>query len=169
MPQEEELFSNIGSSFEFEVDEDEVETTPEKPEKEEPAKKVTPEKEEKDTPEVEEEEEDIIDKVVFDGNEEEEVSKESGDEKEVKEALDSDDEDFDYESTVQKLIDSGYWEDFEERDEIEITKDVFKQIAKEQAKLKTEKYKQEAFSTLTEDEKEYLEFKKNGGNLLRHW
>ena len=71
--------------------------------------------------------EDILDKpVAFD----DEDSKES--KKKVDEALETNDAFFDYQATAEKLIKDGFWEDFEGREDLDIDKEVFEQLSKQQ-------------------------------------
>ena len=61
--------------------------------------------------------EDILDKPVAFDDEETKESK-----KKVDEALETNDAFFDYQATAEKLIKDGFWEDFEGREELEMTK-----------------------------------------------
>lgn len=145
------------------------ETAPAKEEKQEAAPvEASPEKEvEEKSGKVEIE--DILDKpVAFD--DEEPTQAETTEAKEaIKEALSSDDENFDYDYVSKKLIEAGFWEDFEGREETEITKEVFEQLSKQQDKWKKENLATTLFSSLDPAEKEFLAFKKQGGDLHTYY
>lgn len=116
-----------------------------------------------DTEKLEEEKkekeiEDILDKEP----------KEKESEVKVKDALNTKDKNYDYSSAVEMLIENGYWKDFEGREEIEITKEIFEELVKEQEKNKKKEIKESVFSSLDENDKEFLEFKKNGGDLVAY-
>jgi hypothetical protein len=145
------------------------ETAPAKEEKQEAAPvEASPEKEvEEKSGKVEIE--DILDKpVAFDDGEPAEAETTEAKEA-IKEALSSDDANFDYDYVSKKLIEAGFWEDFEGREETEITKEVFEQLSKQQDKWKKENLATTLFSSLDPAEKEFLAFKKQGGDLHTYY
>jgi hypothetical protein len=104
--------------------------------------------------------EDILDRpVAFD----EEESKES--KEKVEEALSSKDAFFDYQAAAEQLISTGFWEDFEGREELEIDKDAFEQLSKQQDEWKKQNLGSSFYNSLHPAEREYLDFKKMGGDL----
>jgi len=116
------------------------------------------EEEEAETKEIEIE--DILDKpVAFD----DEGSKES--KKKVDEALSTNDAFFDYQSAAEQLIATGFWEDFEGRDGLDIDKDVFEQLSKQQDEWKKQNIGSSIYNSLHPAEREYLDFKRMGGDL----
>lgn len=162
------LGKTVNISFADEVVEETDEEKAAREAEEEAKRKAEEEAEKAGGGEEEEEEEqkkpeDLIDKIVFpedtpSGDEEEE-------EEEINKKVEEADDDFDYKEYAQSLIDSGYWEGVEDFDEMEVDKDTFEKIQKEQNKVKKSKLKEEVLSSLDESEKEYLDFKKNGGDL----
>jgi hypothetical protein len=145
------------------------ETAPAKEEKQEAAPvKASPEKEvEEKSGKVEIE--DILDKPVAFDDEEPSQAETTEAKEAIKEALSSDDENFDYDYVSKKLIEAGFWEDFEGREETEITKEVFEQLSKQQDKWKKENLATTLFSSLDPAEKEFLAFKKQGGDLHTYY
>jgi len=104
--------------------------------------------------------EDILDKpVAFD----DEDSKES--KKKVDEALSTNDAFFDYQAVAEQLISTGFWEDFEGREELDIDKDAFEQLSKQQNEWKKQNIGSSLYNSLHPAEREYLEFKRMGGDL----
>ena len=104
--------------------------------------------------------EDILDKpVAFD----DEDSKES--KKKVDEALSTNDAFFDYQAVAEQLISTGFWEDFEGREELDIDKDAFEQLSKQQNEWKKQNIGSSFYNSLHPAEREYLEFKRMGGDL----
>jgi hypothetical protein len=84
-------------------------------------------------------------------------------EKEVIEDNTNESGDVDYENIARVLVEAGEWEEFEfEGVDGKITKEDFEQLRAEQQKIKLEKLREESFD---KDEKEFLEFKKNGGDI----
>jgi hypothetical protein len=82
----------------------------------------------------------------------------------------------DYKSIAQALIAVGEWdEDLALEDEEgnvipisdleDMDEETFNTFKAEQAKLKKQKLEEEVYGKLSTDEKEFIEFKKNGGNL----
>ena len=118
------------------------------------------EEEEGETETKEIEIEDILDKPVSFDDEEAKESK-----KKVSEALETNDAFFDYQATAEKLIKDGFWEDFEGREELEIDKDAFEQLSKQQDEWKKQNLGSSFYNSLHPAEREYLEFKKMGGDL----
>ena len=104
--------------------------------------------------------EDILDKPVAFDDEETKESK-----KKVDEALETNDAFFDYQATAEKLIKDGFWEDFEGREELEIDKDTFEQLSKQQDVWKKQNLGSSFYNSLHPAEREYLEFKRMGGDL----
>jgi hypothetical protein len=145
------------------------ETAPAKEEKQEAAPvEASPEKEvEEKSGKVEIE--DILDKPVAFDDEEPSQAETTEAKEAIKEALSSDDENFDYDYVSKKLIEAGFWEDFEGREETEITKEVFEQLSKQQDKWKKENLATTLFSSLDPAEKEFLAFKKQGGDLHTYY
>lgn len=67
-----------------------------------------------------------------------------------------------YLELAKTLVEVGEWEDFELEEGVEeLTEEDFKALKKEQTKLKKEK----TLEALDPDEKEFLDFKKKGGNI----
>lgn len=145
------------------------ETAPAKEEKQEAAPvEASPEKEvEEKSGKVEIE--DILDKPVAFDDEEPSQAETTEAKEAIKEALSSDDANFDYDYVSKKLIEAGFWEDFEGREETEITKEVFEQLSKQQDKWKKENLATTLFSSLDPAEKEFLAFKKQGGDLHTYY
>jgi|TARA_R100000479_G_scaffold142680_1_gene78339 hypothetical protein len=124
----------------------------------EPSTEIEEEEGELETKEIEIE--DILDKpVAFD----DEGAKES--KKKVNEALETNDAFFDYQATADKLIKDGFWEDFEGREDLDIDKEVFEQLSKQQDVWKKQNLGSSFYNSLHPAEREYLEFKKMGGDL----
>lgn len=72
----------------------------------------------------------------------------------------------DYLQRVKDLIEQGIFYDFEGLAEIEsLTKEEYEEIKAQQISALREELKEEVLSDLSEDEKEFLEYKKSGGNL----
>ena len=115
--------------------------------------------------------EDILDKPVAfeDATEETSTKKEEQAKDAISEALSTSDSDFDYEHVAAKLIESGFWEDFEGRESTEINKEVFEQLSKQQDKWKKENLATTLFSSLDPVEKEFLAFKQQGGDLHTYY
>lgn len=115
--------------------------------------------------------EDILDKPVAfeDATEETSTKKEEQAKDAISEALSSSDSDFDYSHVTSKLIEAGFWEDFEGREDTEITKEVFENLSKTQDQWKKETIATSFFSGLDPEEKEYLAFKKQGGDLHTYY
>jgi len=113
---------------------------------------ITEEGETKKEDTAEEVEKEVVEELVSETKEEEVIEQNTNEEGEV-----------DYENIISVLISSGEWEEFELEDqEGKITKETFDYIKKEQQKIKEEKLRKSAFS---KDEQEFLEFKKNGGDI----
>ncbi len=143
--------------------------------KEDKAEQVVEEKiREEETPEPSEEGkiriEDILDKPVQlddtpdGGTKQDEQAKEA-----VTEALSSTDLDFDFKEVTERLVKAGFWEDFEGRDELEVDKETFEELSKQQDTWKRESLANTLYSSLDPAEKEYLAFKKNGGDLNSYY
>jgi hypothetical protein len=116
------------------------------------------EEEEVETKEIEIE--DILDKpVAFDDGQAQESKKK------VDEALSTNDAFFDYQSAAEQLISTGFWEDFEGREDLEIDKDVFEQLSKQQDEWKKQNIGSSIYNSLHPAEREYLDFKRMGGDL----
>jgi len=142
------------------------------PKKEEPKDKKTSEKEEAETDtedksgEVETEEKDEIEAVLdgdieldFDGDDTPEETEDKIDKA-------SSGPNTNYLSLTKKLIDEGIWEDFEELGDIEeLTKEDFDEIRKAQKEHKDNQVRETILSEFGDADKEYLEFRKNGGDL----
>lgn len=160
-----------------ETDENKTETENSKTEKTAPEKEVKQEATPVEaSPEKEVEEksgkveiEDILDKPVAFDDEEPSQAETTEAKEAIKEALSSDDENFDYDYVSKKLIEAGFWEDFEGREETEITKEVFEQLSKQQDKWKKENLATTLFSSLDPAEKEFLAFKRQGGDLHTYY
>lgn len=104
--------------------------------------------------------EDILDKpVAFDDGQAQESKKK------VDEALSTNDAFFDYQSAAEQLISTGFWEDFEGRDGLDIDKDVFEQLSKQQDEWKKQNIGSSIYNSLDPAEREYLDFKRMGGDL----
>lgn len=149
----------IGNAFPIEfADEEEIKATAEEaPEIEKPAEV----EQEQETEEKEIEIEDILDKdVKFDDE-----KPDSEEDKQVQAALESDDDDFDYQALAQRLVDSGHWEDFDVPEDVEFDKEAFETVAKAQDAEKKKNLKQEVFDSLDDADKEFMEFRKQGGDL----
>lgn len=130
------------------VVEEEVETAVEK---EKPAAKQTTKKE------IEE----VLDnELVLSDDEEVEKAK-----TETQAALEGDDEDFDYTALAKQNIKAGIWEDYEDSDTLTLDKESFKELWEHQENARKAQIKESIFSSLDTEDKEFLEFKKNGGNL----
>lgn len=72
----------------------------------------------------------------------------------------------DYLQRVKDLVEQGIFYDFEELSEIEsLTKEEYEEIKAQQILAQKEELKEEVLSGLSEDEKEFLDYKKSGGNL----
>tara|TARA_S200002703_G_scaffold8860_1_gene8830 strand:+ start:13668 stop:14849 length:1182 start_codon:yes stop_codon:yes gene_type:complete len=116
--------------------------------------------EEKEVETKEIEIEDILDKpVAFDDGQAQESKKK------VDEALSTNDAFFDYQSAAEQLISTGFWEDFEGRDGLEIDKDTFEQLSKQQDEWKKQNIGSSIYNSLDPAEREYLDFKRMGGDL----
>jgi len=114
----------------------------------------------------EKEDTDLIEKVISfggEGEEEEDTSKDT-DEK-ISKDLELADDDFDYKMYAQGLIESGEWKEVEGFEDMEVDKDTFEEIRKIQLKAQKSKLKEEVLNELDDSEKEYLDFKKNGGSI----
>lgn len=90
------------------------------------------------------------------------------------ENIDKGDDGVDYNVLAQVFIDSGEWEDFKLEDgrkfvdlvsNGEIDESTFSEIKKQQDDWRAEKIKEDALGSLSDAEKQYLEYVKNGGNL----
>jgi hypothetical protein len=173
----------IGKPFNIEFDEESTNTITEDDVKEEeqnttpdPVENVVEEQApeaDNDSEETTQEEnkgleiEDVLDKKVEfdDGSSAEAETQDKQAEEAVQVALSSDDSDFDFNEVATKLIKSGFWEDFEGREDTDIDKETFEQLSKQQDAWKRESLASSLFSNLDPDEKEYLAFKKAGGDL----
>lgn len=72
----------------------------------------------------------------------------------------------DYLALVKDLVEQGIFADFEQLSEIEsLTKEEYESIKEQQRELQREEVKEEVLSSLDEEEKEFIEYKKNGGNI----
>ena len=72
----------------------------------------------------------------------------------------------DYLKRVKDLVNDGVFYNFEELDELEsLTKEEYEEIRKQQLDAIKDDLKDEVLSDLSTDEKEFLEYKKSGGNL----
>lgn len=111
--------------------------------------------------------EDVLDPIKF-GDEDTAKNKQvTKAEQETKQALEEGEDDLDYTAIAKQNVKLGIWEDYEGSDDpnFELDKETFKQLADLQEKTKKEAIKNSVFESLDADEKEFLEFKKNGGNL----
>lgn len=180
----------FGNEIDLEDDEFAVEEPEQKEEVETPQKKVEqPKSEEEEIIFVENEEEDeTLRKKEASGSKKKEAEEEEGSEKkkEVEEeggeatskkekkseeeeeegAAKKGDDAVDWDGIYNQMVASGEWEAVEIKGEDKtIDKETFLQISKEQKKARIAKEKEEVLNVLSDDEKEYLEYKKNGGNL----
>ena len=141
-----------------EIVKDETEKTAEtkKPQKEEPKVEVPTEDffgnkietEESNVEETEEEE-----------NKAEEIKK-------VEEKVFSHNKDTDYLKLTKELVARGLFRDFEELEHLEnLSKEEYEDILSQQKAADREEVKTEVLSALDEEDKEMLEYKKNGGNM----
>ena len=143
--------------------------------KEDPLEKVVEEQVRKEeTPNIIEEGdikiEDILDKPVqLDDTPLEETKQDKQAKEAVETALSSNDLDFDFKDVTERLVKAGYWEDFEGRDELEIDKETFEELSKQQDASKRESLASTLYSSLDPAEKEYLAFKKAGGDLHSYY
>lgn len=91
----------------------------------------------------------------------------------VEAALGSDD-DIDYKELTIQLIKSGQWERFSPEEGVsiedldDISKEEFETIAKTQADWKKNEVQTKMFDNLSDDEKDFIEYKKNGGNINQY-
>ena len=167
-------FEESGETSSEETPTEDKETTVEEPKQDTPpaAKEVAsaPETSE-ETEDKPIEIEDILDKPVAfeDATEGASTEKEEQAKDAISEALGSSDSDFDYEHVAAKLIEAGFWEDFEGRESTEINKEVFEQLSKQQDKWKKENLATTLFSSLDPAEKEFLAFKQQGGDLHTYY
>lgn len=67
-------------------------------------------------------------------------------------------------STVDFMISKGYWKDFEGREELDITEDVYAELAAKQFESRLNDEVSEILDSTGEYGKAILEFSKNGGN-----
>lgn len=73
----------------------------------------------------------------------------------------------DYEGIYKALVASGEWEEVEiEGEDKTIDAETFKLIQKQQKENRLNAEKEKLLSVLSQDEKDFLEYKKNGGNAL---
>jgi hypothetical protein len=114
--------------------------------------------------------------LTFDQEEEdteEKADKEKTKTEEVKTVKEvENDSESDFTKEVKKLIKKGLFEDFEVSEGVnfsefegEITKEEYEEILKNQESWKKEKLEDDLLSSLEDEEREFIEFKKNGGNL----
>jgi hypothetical protein len=112
--------------------------------------------------------EDILDKpLVFANEEEVETKKEA--KKKTEQALFDADEDFDYTALARQNIKAGIWEEYEDSETLVLDKEMFKQLVELQESTKKDKIKNTIFEGLDSDEKEFLEFKRNGGDIDQYY
>ena len=71
----------------------------------------------------------------------------------------------DYKQMVDALVEDGDWVDFEGREEIEYTAEVYKDLMKNQAKWKAEQELEDQKASMGREAKELLEHLKNGGSV----
>jgi len=128
------------------VDKEEEKPSPKNPLQEEPNK--------------EKEVEDILDQVLTISDEEVEEAA-----KETKAALSGDEDDFDYTAIAKQNVKLGIWSDYEDSDNLELTKETFTQLLELQENSKKTEIEKSILDAQLPEEKEYFEFKKNGGNL----
>jgi hypothetical protein len=172
----------IGKPFTIEFDdepsnsitEEDVKEEAETPTEDKADQVVEEQVREEETPEPSEEGkikiEDILDKPVQLDDTPSEVAKKDEQAKEaVTEALSSTDLDFDFKEVTDRLVKAGFWEDFEGRDELEVDKETFEELSKQQDAWKRESLATTLYSSLDPAEKEYLAFKKNGGDLNSYY
>lgn len=79
--------------------------------------------------------------------------------------IEEEDEDFDYTALAKKNVKAGIWEDYKDSDTLELDKETFKQLVKLQEDNKKKQIKDAFLDAQDPDEKEYFEYKKNGGNI----
>lgn len=85
---------------------------------------------------------------------------------EVEKKVDKGSTNVNYLSRVKELVAQGIWEDFEELDELEdLTEEEYEEIKKAQKEMLLEEAKNSVLGVLDEEEKEFLEYKKTGGDL----
>jgi hypothetical protein len=106
--------------------------------------------------------EDILDKELVFANEDE-VSKK------IAKVLADEDDDFDYTALAKQNIKAGIWEDYQDSDTLVLDKETFKELVELQENSKKDKVKNSIFEGLDSDEKEFLEFKKNGGDIDQYF
>lgn len=111
--------------------------------------------------------EDILDKDLVFASEDEEVKKEAS--KKIAQVLADEDEDFDYTALAKQNIKAGIWEDYQDSDTLVLDKETFKELVELQENSKKDKVKNSIFEGLDSDEKEFLEFKRNGGDIDQYY
>jgi len=118
--------------------------------------KVTPTSTEKSSEVKEGDNEDLFGNTLTDEEKVEKAEKES----------DSKVGKIDYLQRVKNLVNDGVFYNFEELDELEnLSKEEYEDIRKQQLNAIKDDLKDEVLSDLSNDEKEFLEYKKSGGNL----
>lgn len=116
--------------------------------------------------------EDILDKAVeFEdgdsGNPENTLSSKDKKDAEgaIATALKTSDQSFDFKETTDRLIKSGFWQDFEGREDMELDQEMFTQLSQQQDRWKAESMLDNIYSAFSDTEKEFLAFKQAGGDL----
>lgn len=71
----------------------------------------------------------------------------------------------DYKELAERLVNEGLWKPFEIEEDFVLDEDGFKALREQQNILKTQELEKKVFSKLSDEEKAFLEFRKNGGNL----
>lgn len=116
--------------------------------------------EEGDPEKVEKEIEDVLDKPVSFADEETAKVEE-----ETKAALTADEDEIDWTNLAKQNIKAGVWKDYKDSDTIVLDKEAFLELWELQEGEKKTQIKESVFADLDADDKELIEFKKNGGNI----
>lgn len=121
-------------------------------------------KEDKEKVKEEKVEEVVDEKNIIDFGDDDEEEKKV--EKKETEKVKKEEDEIDYQALAEALVSSGQWKEFEiEGEDKKIDKETFENLLKEQTSLKETEAKEKVLSVLSNDEKEFLEFKKKGGDL----
>lgn len=128
----------------------------------------TPEKKEEAKTEIEVEPVNDTEDLFGENLKEEEKSKEDKVEK-IEKEVDKETESVDYLKRTRELIAQGIWEDIEGIEDLEeLTEEDYEELKTQQKEFQAEQIKEKVLSELDEDEKEFLEYKKAGGNLEKY-
>ena len=109
--------------------------------------------------------EDVLDTTnyTFASDDDEEISEA------IAEGLETDEKDFDYKKLYQSLVDIGTWVEVEGIDDISLDKETFTKIVKLQEEEKTKEIEEKIYSNITDEEKEFFDFKSKGeGDLAAY-